>query len=176
MMVTVPAVDFLLAGTVGMRRAVACLHKKMERNGGNSHAHDPVFDQAIYGAVAEFIVAGLLNLFWEPKVGELSKGDVGGYVEVRCRNPASGDEIGIHDTELNDTPFVCVVYRGGFNFEIAGWVYGSDAQERGEWNDKRQCFFVPRPYRPMSELRAWVEEHRLAHSLSVVVSRETGAS
>lgn len=171
MIVTVPAVDFLLAGTVGMRRATACLHKKMERNGGNSHPQDPIFDQAVYGAVAEFIVAGMLNLFWSPKVGELSKGDVGGLVEVRCRNPASGDEIGIRDHELNETPYVLVIYRGGFNFEVAGWIRGREGIERGEWNDKRQCFFVPRPYRPISELREWLA----SHSISVIVSRETGS-
>ncbi|RPH76006.1 hypothetical protein EHM76_00195 [bacterium] len=146
--------DFIIAATVGMRRAVDILRRGWERTGGNSHPDDAVFDNAILGAVAEFIVARMLNLHWEPKIGENTKGDVGGFVEVRCRNTRSGNEIGIHEPELTDTPYVLVLWHGGFNFEVAGWVRGVDARERGVWNEKRQCYFVPRPYRTLDELCA----------------------
>jgi len=160
-MISLTSSEFYTAAVIGLRRQIERLRKRRVPNGRTSHDTDPVFDQSIEGAVAESIVGELLNLNWPAKIGDDSKGDVGDMVEVRCRNPIrSGNEIGIHTDELTNTPYVGVLYHGFFDFEITGWVYGIEGRERGVWNDSRHCFFVPRPYRDIESLRAWVAEQR----------------
>jgi hypothetical protein len=161
-MITLTASEFMTAGFIGFRRQVERLRKRRTPNGRNGHSTDPVFDQSIEGAVAESIVAEMLNLNWPAKIGKDTKGDIGnGLVEVRCRSPrTSGNEIGIHTDELTNTPYVGVLYHGFFDFEVTGWVYGIEGRERGVWNDSRHCFYVPRPYRDIESLRAWVAEQR----------------
>src|SRR5262245_11852999 len=134
------------------------MRRNRARGGGprRNDAPEP-FDARIVAAVSELAVARALNLFWEPFIGPYYGGDVGGRVEVRLRRQPGFGELTMLDTDKDERPFVLVHWSlDERDMHLVGWLYGAEAKERaherGQWCDKKQCWFVPGPYRPIETL------------------------
>jgi hypothetical protein len=155
MIVTLTPQEAMTAGHVGLYRQCFAMTKKLPHFGTpTSDQDDLAFDHHIVSAWGEFIVAKTLNLFWAPNVGNIRGIDVGGVVEVRVRKvPGTGVDLAIREHDKDGRPYVLAHHlRGGFSFELVGWLYGHEAKGRGPFNELRKVWFVPPPYRPIDEL------------------------
>jgi len=157
MIITLLPQDAIVPATVGMRRQFVAMQRGMRPDGNADEAR--YFDHHIFGAMAEFVVARLLNLFWEPRIGSTAGEDVGaiggGAVGVRLRRmPGNGGDLAIRRKDKDHVPQVLVHNHGDFTFIIKGWEYAGEARARGVWNECSNVWFVPPPYRSTEELIA----------------------
>ena len=140
----------ITAASIGMRRQVYAISHNLWHYG---HEEEK-FDSHVIGAMAEFAVARVLNLFWEANIGKIGGSDVGGVVGVRMRRiPGVGTDLAIGPKDEDETPYVLVHgYRNG-RMDLVGWLYGRAAKERkGPWCEPKNVWFVPPPYDPMDTL------------------------
>jgi hypothetical protein len=158
MMVTLNVQEAITAATIGMRRQVYAMSRNLRHYGKadlpkDDKVFDLAFDHHIFGAMAEFAVAKALNMFWSPNVGVIDGADVGGQVEVRVRKiPGPGTDLAIRQKDIDARPYVLVLSRRDFSFELAGWLYAQDGKGKGRYCEARKVWFVPPPYRPIEEL------------------------
>lgn len=133
----------------GKARNAAAVARNAKPYGGG--VPDSV-DFHINGALAEVAVAKHFRLPWQ--VGTVGGIDVGGKIEVRSRPiPGPGTDIGIRPHDRDDLPYVLVHVHADSTIKLIGWLYGRDGKHRPElWNEASKCWFVPPPYRPISEL------------------------
>lgn len=105
------------------------------------------FDISIAGAIGERAVAKVLDMDWDPKIGKWTSGDVGGF-EVRTTLWPNG-QLCVHGHPADDRDAVYLLIRIPDlpNVDVAGWMYGRDAQNDDFWTDKngndRFAYFVP---------------------------------
>ena len=155
--------EVALCADVGVMRQVYAFTKDYKLY-GNPDGSEALFEHHIAGAISEFAVARFLNLFWKPSIGETDNLDVGGLVEVRMRLiPGTGTDLAMRPKDHDDRPYVQVhLYRTRpHRPEIMGWIYGREGKRPGEPVDpKRLVWFIPPPYRPLSELVEWVNDAR----------------
>ena len=137
--------EMITAGTIGVRRQVAALFQnRRPSHGAHDNSDSRAFDDHIIGAMAEYAVAKTLNLFWDPSIGKVKKGDVGGFVEVRVRRVGgTGLDLVIRPGDEDDAPYV-LVHAEVPRFFIKGWLYGRDGKAGGfVWNEQRRLWFIP---------------------------------
>lgn len=138
--------EMVTAGTVGLRRNVAAIVRRLKPvHGGQANGLPGAFGHHVVGAMAEFVVAKTLNLFWDPNIGKTRECDVGGIVEVRARTQdGDGLDLAIRPKDKPDAPHVLVHCDPPF-FRIPGWIFAREARSITGvcWNEKRGLWFVP---------------------------------
>lgn len=151
--------ELVLCADVGARRQIAAFAQG-RKSYGNQNGDEPLFENHIAGAIAEFHVARHFNLFWSPSIGEVDSTDVGGLLEVRMRKlPGTGSDLAIRPKDIDDKPYVLVhVHRlTPWQPKIVGWLFGGEGKRPSEPTDPlRGVWYIPPPYRPVSELEEWV--------------------
>jgi len=165
MIITLSPQDAIVPASIGLRRQIFALANGLRHFGAMTmterqfnSAADNAFDHHILAAMSEYVVARALNLFWEPSVGNTNGVDVGGLVQVRLRRvPGTGSDLAIRDKDIDDKPYVLVHYPGGLTFELKGWLFGREGKGRGQFNEQKNVWFVPPPYRSIDELLEWVQ-------------------
>jgi hypothetical protein len=99
----------------------------------------------IEGACAELAVAKCRNKFWEAVVDvpEGLEGDVG-RAQVRSTRRASGCLL-VHPDDPDPAPFVLVIVRSPYEYDVVGWIEGRNAKREEWWRTDtgRPAFFVP---------------------------------
>ena len=96
----------------------------------------------IRGALGEMAVAKWLGVYWSGRF-EFRGVDVG-HVEVRTAAKPTHSLI-LHDRDPDARPFILVTGTCR-EFELRGWVYGSEGKRREFWSDPkggRPAYFVP---------------------------------
>ena len=147
------------AGDIGKQRQSYADRQGLENHGtpdGGEIHH-------IKGAIAECAVAAYFKLRWRAHIGSLDGVDVGGLIEARTRIiPGTGTDMAIRPDD-KDMPHVHTHIYSDNSVRLIGWLAGGegkDGKRGGRWNNKSSVWFVPPPYRPISELVAWIEERR----------------
>ena len=110
----------------------------------------------VAGAIGECAVAAHFKLPWKPNVGVITGVDVGNLIEVRTRIlPGKGFDLAIRPDDKEDKPYVLTFVLKDNSVRLIGWLYGKEGkhgQRGGVWNEGRQVWFVPPPYRSISDL------------------------
>ena len=129
MIVRLSPQEIITASSIGLRRQVYAMHTNLRQYGNGKPEW---FDAHIMGAMAEFVVARAVNLFWSAHIGVTDQPDVGGLIEVRLRRvPGSGTDLAIRPKDKDHRPFVQVLGSFDGSFRIAGWSGGKEAKDRG---------------------------------------------
>jgi hypothetical protein len=152
MIVTLTPVEALMPCIIGARRQLYALSRGKRPDGNADEGR--WFDHHIFGAMAEFVVARIFNLFWEPRIGETGNSyDVGGCIGVRLRRlPGNGSDLAIRRGDKDDVPQVLVHNYGDLSFHVMGWLNALEGRERGAWNELSNVWYVPPPYHSLEEL------------------------
>lgn len=106
------------------------------------------YDIHIQGAIAEFVVAKAMRLFWTG-LSAIGASDVAG-LQVRSSINHNYRLI-VHPADPDTAPFVFIT-GSGLEYVIRGWLYGADAKQEQYWEETvkgRPAYFVPQ-----SELRS----------------------
>jgi hypothetical protein len=110
-------------------------------------------DHHITGAIGECGVAKHFKLRWNPNVGVITGIDVGDKLEVRARRPSqTGGDLVIRPDDKDDRPYVLVWVNDDDSMVLKGWLFAKEAKGTGQWMQAMGIWFVPPPYRPISEL------------------------
>ncbi len=128
----------LLVG--GMRQV-----SNLKKGRAGAHGADGKNDWQLHieGCLGELALASHLGLFWDGKLHDLSKGDIGS-IEVRTRSEGWHDLI-IHEEDADDARFYLLTGRNGL-YEIHGYILGFLAKRSEYWKDPaggRPAYFVP---------------------------------
>lgn len=125
---------------VGMQRSNYVIQQRLRQQKGYK---DP-WENSIEGALAEMAFARAMNLYWDGKLYDLTKGDVG-FWEIRQTKHLEG-KLRIKPSDNSDAPFVLVTGECGHYF-VRGWIYGFEGKQDKYWQDiakqNRFSFWVP---------------------------------
>ena len=106
------------------------------------------------GACGEAAVAKAFGLYWDGSIGDFGATDVGEY-QVRT-NPNEWGDLILHERDNDADPYILVLSHGSPDFNLRGWIYGSEGKLSEYWRDGspgRPAFFVPQDkLRPIEEL------------------------
>lgn len=127
---------------VGVQRQLRALARNRQPSPGE-RAKD-LQDQWGYhieAAVGELALAKHLNVYWSD-TPNLDTRDVGSY-HVRHSCHADGHLL-IYPEDAPGGVYVFVIGSGRVR-NVAGWVYGHEAKERGKWRAdcRRPCWWIP---------------------------------
>lgn len=101
------------------------------------------YDAHVVGAVAEFVVAKVLDVCWSGP-GALRSADVGRSIQVRS-SPRHANCLIVHPDNPDWLPFVFVT-GCLLDYVVQGWLYGGEAKFHGWWREPhpgRGAYFVP---------------------------------
>ena len=100
------------------------------------------YDLHIQGAIAEFVVAKAMRLFWTG-LSAVGASDVAG---LQVRSSANHNyRLIVHPGDPDDAPFVLVT-GNSLEYVVRGWIYGSEAKQQQYWQEPvkgRPAYFVP---------------------------------
>lgn len=130
------AEDALAAASVATVQIVRKVHSNRNKDHGGTSARAMRlrFADGIHGIMAEIALARVLNLAWTPGGIRVSRGDVGGKIEVRVTEHPGGHLL-VYENDDDSSPFVLMVghYPG---FRAAGYILARDAKRREWFNAK----------------------------------------
>jgi hypothetical protein len=146
--------EMMTAALVGVRRQISAMANGRSHWGVLESSETAAFDNHIIGAMAEFAVAKVFNLFWSDNVGSVNGRDVGGKIEVRCRRIGGvGLDLAMRPHDKPQMPYL-LVHAAMPRFVLVGWIFGHDAHELGSINEATGLRYVsPDDLRPVSELQ-----------------------
>lgn len=145
------------------------------------HGEDPTRRREInvMGMKTEIICGRLLDLYWEPKIGDIERPDLGDDrrpVEVRSCMSADNPHLTIRGKDVTkfeagekpDCPWVCVQTVKHVNatfLHIHGWLMLSDAMRLRQETSRRGEWHVPASklidFRELQrEVRTWADRPR----------------
>lgn len=136
------------ASHVGLMRQVMCSMRKARDR--QPQSAPPSWDRDIVGAIAEYVAAKFLGLFW--RAFGIGGTDVGPY-QVRSKSEV-GHRLCIKPQDRDDEAFILVqvLHRDKTRPRICGWYNCGDAK-RPEWRSDDGFWYVPNDQlRPMAEL------------------------
>jgi len=103
------------------------------------------WDRYIEGCLTEIAVAWHLNVFWHPKIGTPTPGDVGHY-EVRT-SKRDNNCLLVRPSDSDEAAYIFVTGQHG-DYKIHGWIYGKEAKQpqflSSKGNDRPPAYFVPK--------------------------------
>ena len=135
--------ELRLAVSVGCERQIQNIYRARTNQYGNDDSR--CWQDHIEGAIGEYVVAKCLGRFWNGALGKMRAKDVG-ELQVRATRHVNGKLL-VHDEDDRNDAFVLV--RGaGKVFDIAGWLYGADAQCKDFWDTtiRYPCYAVESKY------------------------------
>lgn len=150
--------EITFACQAGIMRHI--VNSKCNKNQGRPISEkSTLFDQHAMGALAEYAVAKLLNLHWEPHTPDICGGDLGGEEQIEVRwTPWINGRLLIQKKEedlsrrfiLVTGDLECRNQNNQVVLNVPGWLIGSDGQ-RSKWlwtppDDGRECYFVPQRF------------------------------
>jgi len=144
--------EILFAATVGIRRNVAAMSKRLpDRYGFNSETGWQVH---IEGACGEMAFAKCSGLYWSASINTFKNGGDVGNIQVRTRSRADYDLI-VRPDERDDDKFVLVTGTAP-SYQVVGWIRGGDAKRetwKQTYGNRPPAFFVPKhELRPIEEI------------------------
>lgn len=156
MIVLTPA-ELRMTEWVGRQRHAHAIRCARDPGQGPS-AVDPTPANHIRGARCEYAGSLILNLYWRPTIGEISRRDIGGLIDARSTVLPHGRLI-IKPGDA-DVPFILIATALDKNqYDSPGWITAGEAKRRfplltqfgdpGHFVDQEVLW-------PLSELRAWI--------------------
>ena len=157
MKITLTANEILVAGFVGYRRnAEACFRGRKSRF--PERVAGELWGFHVEAAHAELVVSKALGIYWGFGVNTFHSPDIADTnLEVRW---SSRNDLKIRP----DDSGIVVSVRGSCpNYEIMGWIYASEGQEKKYLhNVEPVCYFVPHAYlKPFHELQHIIDVKRI---------------
>src|SRR5215471_8587845 len=147
MLVRLTLQQMITAGSVGLRRHIAAIARSLDHHWSGTESD--LFDHHIVGAMGEYAVASVFNLFWHEHVGDIGERDVGGLIDLRTRRPDNGRDLAIRPKDKDGKPILLVHARPP-EFALVGWIpSASQGRAIGEWNDRARVHFVPGAVPPL---------------------------
>lgn len=137
--------ELLNAAIIGAQRNIINIRKKRPGVYGIQDGYD--WQAHIDGAIAEYVVAKELGVFWNGDVGILGAPDVGMGLSIEVRStPSRNRRLIIHEEDKDGVAYVLVAGTGDERW-IQGWAYAEDCKQERYWEDPsekdRWAFFVP---------------------------------
>ncbi len=143
--VKLKAAEILNAAIVGAQRNI--INIKSGRPGVYGIANGYDWQAHIDGAIAEYVVARELGVFWNGDIGVLGAPDVDAGVDVEVRSTRSRkNRLVIHPDDHDERAYVLVTGHSG-EYWIEGWSFAEDCKLDKYWKDPtgkdRFAYFVP---------------------------------
>lgn len=137
--------ELLNAAMIGVQRNIVNVRKGRPGVYGIQNGYD--WQAHIDGAIAEYIVARQLGVFWNGDVRALGAPDVDAGLSVEVRSTHSrNNRLIIHPEDHDGVAYVLVAGHSG-EYWIQGWAYAEDCKQDKYWKDPteqdRYAFFVP---------------------------------
>lgn len=140
MKVTLTESELQQGSFIGMQRHNYVIQQGLRQQKGYANP----WENIIEGALAEMAFAKLMNLYWDGKINQLTKGDVGKW-EVRQTKHLDGS-LRIEPSDKDHAPYVLLTGQSGVYF-VRGWILGHEGKLHEYWKDMagqgRPCFWVP---------------------------------
>jgi hypothetical protein len=128
------------------------------------------FERHSEGALAEYVVAKHLGLFW-PGPGKLFDPNIPKTTQV-CHTSRHDNKLIVHPDSDDNCEF-WLVTGGKGDYYIEGWCYGFEAKLPKYWSDPggygRPAYFVPKSclhdtyITEIDQLRAWNSDWQVAY-------------
>ena len=143
--VKLKAGEMLNAAIVGAQRNIVNIKAGRPGVYGIPNGYD--WQAHIDGAIAEYIVAKSLGVFWNSGVRVLGAPDVDTGVGVEVRSTHSRkNRLVIHPDDHDERAYVLVTGHSG-EYWIEGWMFAADCKLDKYWKDptgkQRHAYFVP---------------------------------
>lgn len=135
-------IDEIRAGVMaGVERQLMNLQNGARPRYGADSDND--WQSNIEGVLGEMAVAKLLEVEYDPNLGNYQAVDVGDLYQVRTSPKPS---LLLHPPDKDHHIFI---FANGVNgtYGMAGWVYGQEGKRKEFWRDPkggRPCYFVPK--------------------------------
>jgi hypothetical protein len=128
MVIVLTPYELQMTAAVGLDRYKSAIERGRDPGLGPSRNRIPSAPNDVRGARCEFAASVGLNLFWRPYVDEIRERDVGGIVEVRSTDLATGRLI-VKPTDEDSAPFLLVheLPRPG-HYDLVGWIMAMTAK------------------------------------------------
>lgn len=141
MRVTLSWPELRTAAHIGIDQYVRALSRNHQPAHG---AHWNDWHKHVIGAWGECVIAKATGTYWVDTNGpDGGAADVGPY-HVRTTHHPNGC-LPLHETDIDDEPFVLVILERLPSFRIAGWCIAEDGKQPQHWRTDvpNPAYFVP---------------------------------
>lgn len=142
---TLTTTEMMIGGYVGTARQVQAIDRQMKGRAGCDELDS--WTRHIEGAQGEMATAKVLNLYWQPIIGDPEADDVGPY-QVRCNGSRRLQDMVLRPGLVKADRIYISVLCFAPRFIVLGWILGADGVQQQWYRDgtpgRPKAFWVPR--------------------------------
>jgi hypothetical protein len=137
--------EMMIGGYVGTGRQVQALNRRMQGRADCDELDS--WTKHVEGAQGEMATAKVLNIYWQPIIGDPEADDVGPY-QVRTNGSRRLDDMVLRPwKDKPDRVYISVLCFAP-RFVVLGWILGADGMQQQWYRDgspgRPKAFWVPR--------------------------------